>query len=672
MPFLRLRDERSGEIHEFDCAEVGVGRDPGLQLSIAGEGRKIVSAHHARLFHRDNRWWLEDTASRNGTFLNDRPLAARSPQPLAPGVIIRLGSAGPRYLVQAVAEARSSTTVPEGDLPVSPSAPTVPLAAVLDHPAAMAEPPKWAPRLVLLAESSGERMEVRLPRIRIGRAKECELRPAADDDTSVSRVHAEIEWKPDGALVVRDLGSRNGTYVNGASVDEEQLLKLGDRISLAPAGPTFLLVEAQGPVAVGSDPDANRAAPAAAGVPPSGKGSKRGTSFFHHLIEESSRKTSARIRWIVWTFVFLLAGAVGVMYRISEQQVRETTARLEEQSRLLAEQRAAADSLRRAAADEYERLRQELEQALQAAAPVTVLDSLRDALTEARERTDALEANLLRAQESLNRQLAVGESLQLAAQRELLRVRSELSRAVGSRESAALLDSLRQAVRLAEEQASDMEAQLRAVKGSDLSAVIQANTGAVGLVTAFFRSGRFEGSGFVLTPSGYYVTNRHVVILDGQWPDSVYVIMNEQRGRLRADVVSVGAPDGPDLAVIRVRDYAGPYVRSVDWTGQKMGLGEPAALIGFPAGMAVALDEQLTVRASVNAGIFSKIESERVQFDGFTISGSSGSPIFNADGDVVAVHRAGLKEAVGMGFAVKIGLLIPLLPAQARTELGLP
>jgi pSer/pThr/pTyr-binding forkhead associated (FHA) protein/S1-C subfamily serine protease len=657
MPFLRLRNERSGEIHEFACTEVGVGRDPGLQLSMADEGRKVVSAHHARLFHRDNGWWIEDSGSRNGTFLDDQRLAARSPRPVTPGGIIRLGRTGPRYSVQAVTEARSSTTLLEGDVPVSPSAPTVPLEVVTADPASIAEPPKRGPRLVLFAESTGERMEAHGPRTRIGRAKECELRPVADNDTSISRMHAEIEWRRDGSLVVRDLGSRNGTYVNGTRVDDEHPLKLGDRLSLGPTGPTFLIEELQEMVAA---------------VPPSSRGSKRGTLFFQNLIEESNRKTRARIRWIVWTFVFLLAGAVGVMYWISEQKVRETTARLEEQSRLLAEQGAVADSLRRAAADEYERLREELEQARQSAAPATVLDSLRDALTEARQRTDALEVNLLQAQESLNRQLAVGDSLQRAAQQELLRVRSELNRAVGSRESAALLDSLRQAVRLAEEQAGDMEARLRAVKGSDLSAVIQANTDAVGLVTAFFRSGQFEGSGFVLAPSGHYVTNRHVVVLDGQWPDSVYVIMNEQRRRLRADVINVGAPDGPDLAVLRIRDYSGPYVRSVDWTGHKMELGEPAALIGFPAGMAMALDEDLTVRVSVNAGIFSKVESERVQFDGFTISGSSGSPIFNADGDVVAVHRAGLKDAVGMGFAVKIGLLIPLLPSQVKAELGLP
>ena len=73
----------------------------------------------------------------------------------------------------------------------------------------------------------------------------------------------------------------------------------------------------------------------------------------------------------------------------------------------------------------------------------------------------------------------------------------------------------------------------------------------------------------------------------------------------------------------------------------------------------------------MSAGIFSKVTPERIQFDGFTVGGSSGSPIFNADGEVVALHRSGLKEAAGLGFAVPIQQLIPYLPGDAKAELGL-
>jgi S1-C subfamily serine protease len=52
-----------------------------------------------------------------------------------------------------------------------------------------------------------------------------------------------------------------------------------------------------------------------------------------------------------------------------------------------------------------------------------------------------------------------------------------------------------------------------------------------------------------------------------------------------------------------------------------------------------------------------------------SLPGSSGSPVFNGDGEVVAVHRA---SSEGLKFAVPIPLLIPLLPTEVKAELGLP
>ncbi|HYD09204.1 MAG TPA: DUF3662 and FHA domain-containing protein [Acidimicrobiales bacterium] len=63
--------------------------------------------------------------------------------------------------------------------------------------------------------------------ITVGRAAECEVRLT---DTSVSRRHAEIRANGDGTWTVKDLGSTNGTKVNGATVNERKL-KDGDTIS---------------------------------------------------------------------------------------------------------------------------------------------------------------------------------------------------------------------------------------------------------------------------------------------------------------------------------------------------------------------------------------------------------------------------------------------------------
>jgi pSer/pThr/pTyr-binding forkhead associated (FHA) protein len=59
------------QIHNFNAAEVIVGRDPACELPLDDES---VSARHARLSFHHKQWWLEDLNSTNGTFINDDPV----------------------------------------------------------------------------------------------------------------------------------------------------------------------------------------------------------------------------------------------------------------------------------------------------------------------------------------------------------------------------------------------------------------------------------------------------------------------------------------------------------------------------------------------------------------------------------------------------------------------
>ncbi|UCC48940.1 MAG: trypsin-like peptidase domain-containing protein, partial [Gemmatimonadota bacterium] len=409
------------------------------------------------------------------------------------------------------------------------------------------------------------------------------------------------------------------------------------------------------------------------------------TLLVRRLVEEVSHGSAARVRQLVWTILGVFVTAVAGLYLLSERRERDTAAALEEQRRALDEHRQALDDYRRAlarqrattdsvlwaAAMEYERLRSELEVAREGAAPAAVVDSLRQALIEADRRTQALEASLARSQAALTRQLAAGDSARRRASAEVARLQAELERAAQAQVSPGLVDSLRQAIRDAEDQAANITAQLRAVSGVNLAAVAEANQRAVGLVTVFMGLRLFDGSGFAITPSGYFVTNRHVAQPDGEQPDSVFVTMADERFRVAAEVSAVALPGGPDLAVLRILDYSGAHVDRVDWSGTRATQGEPAALIGFPAGLGAALDQTRRVRTSMSAGIFSKVTPELIQFDGFTVEGSSGSPVFNASGEVVAVHRGSLRGATGLGFAVPIKLLVPLLPPEVKAEFGI-
>jgi hypothetical protein len=104
----------------------------------------------------------------------------------------------------------------------------------------MAASPPPPPKLEL--EYKGETRVLREGTLRIGRAPDCEV--IIGDDAQVSRYHAELRVSGDHA-VVRDLGSSNGTRVNGEPVSGERPLQDGDRIRI---GGQDLLFSADVPV----------------------------------------------------------------------------------------------------------------------------------------------------------------------------------------------------------------------------------------------------------------------------------------------------------------------------------------------------------------------------------------------------------------------------------------
>ncbi len=88
------------------------------------------------------------------------------------------------------------------------------------------------------------------------------------DDVEISRRHARVSRDPSGELSIEDLGSANGTFVNGVRVRGRQLLQVGDSVRI---GLTTLeltdLARAAVPEAVPAPPLASPP-PAPASTPP--------------------------------------------------------------------------------------------------------------------------------------------------------------------------------------------------------------------------------------------------------------------------------------------------------------------------------------------------------------------------------------------------------------------
>lgn len=82
-----------------------------------------------------------------------------------------------------------------------------------------------------VGRSKGRAIAVKGPRFVIGRDANCQLRPAS---AAVSRIHACIE-QADGQVILRDLGSTNGTLLNGLWLRGDAAeLRSGDRVGLGP------------------------------------------------------------------------------------------------------------------------------------------------------------------------------------------------------------------------------------------------------------------------------------------------------------------------------------------------------------------------------------------------------------------------------------------------------
>lgn len=112
-------------------------------------------------------------------------------------------------------------------------------------------------KVVLVMFRDGERRDFPISgeKTIVGRRQDCGLRiPTAD----VSRQHCEVSLVGND-LTVRDLGSSNGTYVNGKRIAEAKLLS-GDKLSV---GPVIFVVQVNGMPAKLTPFDAKIDAPAA-------------------------------------------------------------------------------------------------------------------------------------------------------------------------------------------------------------------------------------------------------------------------------------------------------------------------------------------------------------------------------------------------------------------------
>ncbi len=160
------------------------------------------------------------------------------------------------------------------------------------------------------------------------------------------------------------------------------------------------------------------------------------------------------------------------------------------------------------------------------------------------------------------------------------------------------------------------------------------------------------GSGFIIDPSGYIVTNYHVI--DGA--DSIKVRIGKQDKNYNAKVI--GSDKETDLALLKI-DAKKPLPSVPLGNSDKLRVGDTVLAVGNPFGLG----------GTVTAGIVSALGRESdmmghhigssyvdfIQTDAAINKGNSGGPLFDVEGEVVGVNSAIYSPnggSVGVGFAI--------------------
>ena len=157
------------------------------------------------------------------------------------------------------------------------------------------------------------------------------------------------------------------------------------------------------------------------------------------------------------------------------------------------------------------------------------------------------------------------------------------------------------------------------------------------------------GSGFIIDPAGFVVTNNHVI----EDADEITVILQDNTN-LKAKLI--GRDTKTDVALLKV-EYDKPLPSVKFGNSDKARVGDWVIAIGNPFGLGGTVTAGIvSARArDINSGPY----DDYIQTDASINRGNSGGPMFNTDGDVIGINTAIFSPtggSIGIGFAIPSAL----------------
>lgn len=166
------------------------------------------------------------------------------------------------------------------------------------------------------------------------------------------------------------------------------------------------------------------------------------------------------------------------------------------------------------------------------------------------------------------------------------------------------------------------------------------------------------GSGFILSPDGYAITNAHVVQGETKIKATVWEKgANELRRLLVEDVEIIAVNNHTDLALIKLKHPEDkPFKYVYIQNREELAAGQSVFAIGNPLGL----------ERTLSRGVISTTQRD---FEGLTFiqtdtqinPGNSGGPLFNDKGEVIGVTNMGIPFGEGLNFAIPARYVIDFI-----------
>ncbi|MDR1497321.1 MAG: trypsin-like peptidase domain-containing protein [Puniceicoccales bacterium] len=185
---------------------------------------------------------------------------------------------------------------------------------------------------------------------------------------------------------------------------------------------------------------------------------------------------------------------------------------------------------------------------------------------------------------------------------------------------------------------------VRELAGKVGSAVVQVNS-SLGL-----------GSGFIIHPDGYIITNDHVIAADTKLSVTLFKGEGKDMQKRRYDNVRIVATDGHlDLALLKIENTRGEKFPTVPLGfSETLAQGSPVFAVGSPLGLERTVSSGIVSLRNRNTGTRLLVQTT-TQIN----PGNSGGPLFNMNGEVVGVNN--LKIVIigfeGLGFAIPVDVV---------------